>query len=360
MSHRTKRVLFSTPIWMLLEFFLLKYIFLLYGGVNDWYTFCITVILGLMQTVPMLFEEKKSRIITRFITRIFGVWEWFIVMLLISTTGIYIIDLFIHIPTNVISIIYLIIILIGAYAYYNAHHIVFNDYILKLDNIKEDINIVHISDIHFGSVRHEKLLINLRDRLNEIPDADIIIVSGDIADGSCIVEEDDFMALSEVKTPIVFTSGNHDYYPGIDNVHRALKKAGVHILENDSVQYKDLNIYGLSYSFGDIEYSSREELEESISDDLVNILVFHVPYNWGEFSKLGFDIQLSGHTHGGQFYPIKWFGNLVYNHYNLGLYKERLDGRNKYLNVTPGVGSMDIPMRWGTHSQIDILKLRGK
>lgn len=80
----------------------------------------------------------------------------------------------------------------------------------------------------------------------------------------------------------------------------------------------------------------------------------------GEFSKLGFDIQLSGHTHGGQFYPIKWFGNLVYNHYNLGLYKERLDGRNKYLNVTPGVGSMDIPMRWGTHSQIDILKLRRK
>ncbi len=133
MSHRTKRVLFSTPIWMLLEFFLLKYIFLLYGGVNDWYTFCITVILGLMQTVPMLFEEKKSRIITRFITRIFSVWEWFIVMLLISTTGIYIIDVFIHIPTNVISIIYLIIILIGAYAYYNAHHIVFNDYILKLD-----------------------------------------------------------------------------------------------------------------------------------------------------------------------------------------------------------------------------------
>ena len=106
MSHRTKRVLFSTPIWMLLEFFLLKYIFLLYGGVNDWYTFCITVILGLMQTVPMLFEEKKSRIITRFITRIFSVWEWFIVMLLISTTGIYIIDVFIHIPTNVISSIF--------------------------------------------------------------------------------------------------------------------------------------------------------------------------------------------------------------------------------------------------------------
>lgn len=51
------------------------------------------------------------------------------------------------------------------------------------------------------------------------------------------------MALSEVKTPIVFTSGNHDYYPGIDNVHRALKKAGVHILENDSIQYMDLYLW---------------------------------------------------------------------------------------------------------------------
>ena len=80
---------------------------------------------------------------------------------------------------------------------------------------------------------------------------------GDIADGSCIVEEDDFMALSEVKTPIVFTSGNHDYYPGIDNVHRALKKQGYIYLK--MILYNIwIYIYGLSYSFGDVEYPSRK------------------------------------------------------------------------------------------------------
>ncbi|OWT32650.1 hypothetical protein BGI41_06570 [Methanobrevibacter sp. 87.7] len=101
------------------------------------------------------------------------------------------------------------------------------------------------------------------------------------------------MALSEVKASIIFTSGNHDYYPGINNVHRALEKAGVSILENDSIEYKGLNIYGLSYSFGDIPYPSMEELKDSIVDNLVNIIIFHVPYYWDEFSRIGFDIQLS-------------------------------------------------------------------
>ncbi|OWT32649.1 hypothetical protein BGI41_06565 [Methanobrevibacter sp. 87.7] len=148
MNPRTKRVLITAPIWMLLEFFLLKYIFLLYGGINDIYTLGITIILGLMQTIPMLFEEKKSRVITRFIARLFGIWEWITVMFLIVTVGIYIIKVFIHIPTNIISLIFIIVLLIGVYAYYNVHHIILNNYTLELDNIKEDINIVHISDIH--------------------------------------------------------------------------------------------------------------------------------------------------------------------------------------------------------------------
>ena len=95
-----------------------------------------------------------------------------------------------------------------------------------------------------------------------------------------------------------------------------------------------------------------------IDDDKVNIINYHVPQNWEEFSRLGFDIQLSGHTHGGQFYPVVWIGNMIM--YNMGLFKKNIGGKDKYLHVTTGVGSMDYPFRWGTDSELVILKLRPK
>ena len=91
-----------------------------------------------------------------------------------------------------------------------------------------------------------------------------------------------------------------------------------------------------------------------IKPDKINILNYHVPYWWEEFSDMGFDIQLSGHTHGGQFHPAVFFCSLMFK-YNMGLFK---NASGRYLHVTTGVGSMDTPMRWGTDSEIVILKLR--
>ncbi len=60
MSFRTKRVFIATPFYMLFEFFLLKYLFLLFGGVKDVYLFIATLLLGGLQCIPMIFEEQKS------------------------------------------------------------------------------------------------------------------------------------------------------------------------------------------------------------------------------------------------------------------------------------------------------------
>ena len=351
MSFRTRRVLFSTPFYMLFEFFLLKYIFLLVGGLDDAYLLLLTVFIGLNRFMPMFFEAKKSRKITRFLTTIDGVWMWASVMFLIEIVVIYITGNFISLSTQINICLLLIVPILGVYNYYKAHQLVVHEKILKLDNITQDINIAHLSDVHFGSVRHKKIIRDISDKLNSL-NCDIAIISGDLADGSSVVLEDDFMAFKDVKMPIVFTPGNHDFYMGIENVINACRKAGVIVLDNESMQFKDLNIYGLPFSFDD---RSNPKLDESlICKDKINIINYHVPYFWQEFSELGFDIQLSGHTHGGQFYPAVWFGNLMFG-YNMGLFKNSL---GKYLHVTTGVGSMDTPMRWGTDSEIVVLKLR--
>ncbi|MBR4448053.1 metallophosphoesterase [Methanobrevibacter sp.] len=351
MSFRTKRVLFATPFYMLFEFFLLKYLLLLVGGLSDIYLLLITMFIGLNHFLPMLFEIRKSRKITRFLTTIDGVWLWASVMFLIDIIIIYLVGSFITLPLIVIILALAIVPILGVYNYWKAHRLVVNEETLKFNNLQRDINIAHLSDIHFGSVRHKKIISDIKDKLNTL-DCELAIISGDLADGSSVVEEDDFIALKDVKMPIIFTPGNHDFYPGIENVIKACKKAGIIVLDNESMEFECLNIYGLPFSIGDRNILQFDG--SLIKPDMLNIINYHVPYYWDEFSDLGFDIQLSGHTHGGQFYPAVWFGNLMFG-YNMGLFKNKL---GRYLHVTTGVGSMDTPMRWGTDSEIVVLKLK--
>ena len=353
MSRRTRRVLFVTPFYMLFEFFLLKYIFLLFGGMNDIYLFALTVLVGLLHCIPMLFETKKSTFFGRLLTTINGIWMWASVMFLIDIVVIYLIGRFVSLPLGIIFGLILIVPILGVYNYYKAHKLVVNEKTLKLDNLPRDIDIAHLSDVHFGSVRHKSIINLIANKLKELEDScEFAIISGDLADGSSVVEESDLMAFGEVNMPIIFTPGNHDFYPGIDNVIKACENAGIIVLDNQRKEFGDLSVFGLTFSFEDRE---APKVDESwINPNLINIINYHVPYYWDEFSELGFDIQLSGHTHGGQFYPVVWFANLMFG-YNKGLFKNK---SGKYMHVTTGVGSMDTPMRWGTDSEIVVLKLR--
>ncbi len=359
MSFRTRRILKTTPLFMIMEYIVLRYLLSLFSVTNDIMLIPMVLILGAMQCVPMLFEEKKSTRTGRFVSTLFGIWEWVFVMLLIYLAVIFIVEYFIRIPPAVLSLILLTIPAIGAYAYINAHRIVVKERTLVFDNLKKEYNIIHISDVHFGSIRHEKIIRDITSKIQELTDnSDIVVISGDLADGSCVIEEDDFMEFKKVNIPIIFTSGNHDYYPGLENVHKACKKAGMIILENQGTTYGNLNIYGLSFSFDDIEMPTTEQLKAFIDKDKINIVNYHVPTGWDALSEIGFDIQLSGHTHGGQFYPAVWLGNFFYGGYNMGLFKRRINDSKHYLHVTTGVGIMDFPMRWGTNSEIVVLRLR--
>lgn len=352
MSFRTRRVLFITPFYMLFEFFLLKYIFLLLGGVSDFCLLILTILIGLNHFVPMIFESGKSRRITRFLTTVDGVWMWASVLFLIDILIIYLIGSFVNLSTEINLIMLAAVPILGVYNYHKAHKLVVNEKTLKFDNLERDINIAQLSDVHFGSVRHRQIIKQVAGKLKELEGTcELAIISGDLADGSSVVEEDDFMALSEVNMPIIFTPGNHDFYPGIENVINACRKAGVIVLDNQAMEFDCLNIVGVSYS---IEDSGVPSVDKSlIKSDKINILNYHVPYYWDIFSDMGFDIQLSGHTHGGQFYPAVWFADKMFE-YNMGLFKSE---NGKYIHVTTGVGSMDTPMRWGTDSEIVVLKL---
>lgn len=357
MSFRTRRVLISTPFYMVFQFFLIKYLLLPICDVDDWHLCLPVVLIGFMRLVPTFLEAKKSTCFGRLLATIDGVWMWASLMFFIDLIVIYLLGMFIVLPRFVIYVLLAIVPALGIYNYCHAHKLVVNEEVLQLDNLASRINIVHLSDVHFGSVRHRQIIHQIALKLKELEGScDIAIISGDLADGSSVVEEDDFMEFKSVNMPIIFTPGNHDFYPGIGSVIRACKNAGIIVLDNDNYEFKNLNIYGLTYSFEDIEMPSSDEIKSKINPDCVNILNYHVPYDWDDFCDLGFDIQLSGHTHGGQFYPVIYFSQMLFK-YNMGLFK---NDSGKYIHVTTGVGSMDTPMRWGSDSELVILKLRKK
>ena len=329
---RTERVLFTTPFYMLFDFFILKYLFLLFGGISNWHILILTIIIGLMHFLPTLLETKKSRGITRFIARFYGFFVWCSLMFLIELIFINVFGLFISVPIGIIVLLLTAVPLFGLYNYHHAHQIKVKERTLKFENLKEDVNIVHLTDVHFGSLMHAESMKNLAEELKKLEEVcDLAIISGDLADGSCIIEEDSFMPLSDVDMPI--------------------------ILDNEQIGFKDLSIFGFSYSFDSLLPVSEQTLRDAVKEDSVNLMIYHVPQKWEEFSDLGFNLQLSGHTHGGQFHPVTFLANILLS-YNMGLFERIAGGKKAYLHVSTGVGVMDYPMRWGTDSELVILKLR--
>ena len=168
MSFRTKRVLISTPFYIIFQFFLLKYIFLLFGGVDDVILIVISVLIGLMRCIPMFFEERKSTIVGRFFQTVDGIWMWASLMFLIDIVFIYALGSLIALPNFIVYMMLAIVPVLGVYNYYKATKLVVNAKILEFDNLTRDINIVHMSDVHFGAVRHKHIISQIAEKFKEL------------------------------------------------------------------------------------------------------------------------------------------------------------------------------------------------
>ncbi|MDR2830169.1 MAG: metallophosphoesterase [Methanobrevibacter sp.] len=342
-----KSILYGIYLYFLLYF--ISFLFTDGYNVN-----ILTIAIVTVDLLSFVIEYFYSNPITRFSITLSEIIKWLALMYGMVTFAIYIIQIAIPLPKYIMLLMYLAVVLVGIYAYINAHRIIITEHDLEINNLCEELTIIHISDLHIGSIRNKKLLTNLINKINSVS-ADIVIISGDLADGYSSIKENMFITLKESKIPIFFVFGNHDYYRGIDPLLKATEIAGIKSIINDKIEFKGLNIFGLPYSFGN-QHEQEEtikKIEKMIDSYQVNILVYHVPINWEFFRSIGFDIQLSGHTHGGQFYPMTLIFKRAFP-YLKGLFKDD----NTYLSVTDGVGTGSPPLRLGTHSEIVLLHLK--
>jgi len=235
----------------------------------------------------------------------------------------------------------------------NARFIRTKNITLKTKNIQRDIRIVQLSDIHMGIIHGRRFLAQLVDKVNSL-EPDLILITGDLIDGPFKSPETLYTTLKKLKAPTYFATGNHEYMVGINGALEIIGKMGIKILRNNSIEI-DNNIQLIAIDDrweGDMSLSA---LFKSVKPDQkkFTILMSHQPRDFDIAAKAGVDLMLSGHTHGGQFFPMIFFTPLMYK-WGKGLYK--LNGSTLY--TTTGVGTWGPPIRLGSNSELVLIDLK--
>lgn len=221
---------------------------------------------------------------------------------------------------------------------------------------RKQVKIVAASDIHLGTSIDKKML-HKYVRMINARKPDIILLVGDITDRSFgpVMEQKMEQELSQLHAPLgVFAiTGNHEYYSGVpEEINEYLRAAGIRML-HDSVALVDHSFYLVGRD--DRTNQNRlplEELVKGLKPELPIILLDHQPYALEQASNNGIDLQISGHTHNGQFFPGNLFVNRIFE-LGHGYLKK---GKTHYY-VSSGLGIWGPLYRIGTQSELVEIRL---
>jgi len=222
--------------------------------------------------------------------------------------------------------------------------------------------IAQISDIHVGSTIKRGYVLAIVDSVNQLQ-ADIVAVTGDLVDGSVADLSQDVAPLAGLASRhgTFFVTGNHEYYSGADAWIAELRRIGIRVLMNEHVvlgaRGSALVLAGVTdpsaHHFDPKQRSDpRAALAGAPADASVRVLLAHQPRSAEAAAEAGFQLQLSGHTHGGQFWPWNLFVPLQ-QPFTAGLHRLR----NLWVYVSRGTGYWGPPKRFGAPSEITRLRL---
>jgi predicted MPP superfamily phosphohydrolase len=227
----------------------------------------------------------------------------------------------------------------------------------------EKFRIVQITDIHAGLTVERDWIEAIAQQVQELK-PDLIALTGDLADGSVTYLHDHVAPLAKISAPEgkFFVTGNHEYYSGAEPWIEEVKQMGYRVLLNEhqliSRGDSSIVVAGVTDISGDrFLHHHTSDPTKAIAGapaDMVKILLAHQPRSLYAALPLGFNLQLSGHTHGGQFFPWNLLATLGQPHI-AGLHKHE----NMWVYVSRGTGYWGPPVRLAARSEITVIELTG-
>ncbi len=211
-----------------------------------------------------------------------------------------------------------------------------------------------ISDVHLGHVRNGGFLRRMVAKISkEEPDA--IFIAGDLYDGTAIDARRAAEPLSELVAPhgVYFVAGNHEQFGDDGKYLHAIAATGVRVLSNEKVEVDGLQIVGVPYRNAARDGHFASVLNSIRLDrDRASILLTHAPDHPEIAEAAGVSLQLSGHTHLGQFIPWSWMARRIYRQFVYGL--SRIGKMQVF--TSSGAGTWGPPLRLGSNPEIVVLE----
>lgn len=258
----------------------------------------------------------------------------------------------------------LLVSLILYIGYKNSQEINLHTQTIKIDKPASEIseiNIAFASDIHLGTVVDNERLEKIVSFLNSIK-PDIIIFGGDLLDEDITKLEENNSAESlkhlSAKYGVYAVTGNHEYIGGIEKAIPFIKKHNIILLQDTSYLIaKTFYLIGREDKdkarFTGQPRKKLTDLLNEIDKSLPLILIDHQPSEIDEAVKNKVDLQISGHTHNGQFFPINLIVKLIYE-FPYGYHKKQ----NTQFFISTGVGTWGPPIRIMAPPEIVLLKVK--
>ncbi len=235
----------------------------------------------------------------------------------------------------------------------------------KLPQALSGVTIAQLSDVHIGPILEKDWLRGVVEMTNALG-ADIIVITGDMVDGTVEELKHHVASLADLRAPhgVYFITGNHEFYSGAKEWRAHITSLGIRVLSNEGVEITPRAGADTLYLAGVEDYHASQfgEMKQDIAlamaarkPEQVAILLAHQPVAIHEAVTYDVDVQLSGHTHGGQIFPFN-FAVYVQQPYVKGLHT--YPNSDTQIYVSSGTGFWGPPMRVGTSSEVALITLR--
>lgn len=250
-------------------------------------------------------------------------------------------------------------IIYSMYGVWNAYHPRLVDFTVRIENLPPNWRgktLVQLSDVHLGRILGADFLSRVVTEVNARNPA-MVLITGDLFDGSDGKLEELVAPLNNLVAPqgIYFVTGNHETYLGVQRSLTALRNTPVRALADERVAVDGLQVIGISYPERGHALGFAEKMAKLPGFDPASpsVLLYHSPTQVAEAKAAGINLQLSGHVHQGQIFPLQFITRLIFGRYYHGLHKEG----NYTLYTTSGTGLWGPTMRTGNHPEIPVIHL---
>lgn len=248
--------------------------------------------------------------------------------------------------------------------FFDAHNIRETKINIDSKNLPEVyplLKILQISDVHISQTLGGDFIADIVSKAKSL-NPDIILITGDIADIDPRKNKKIISELSSLNPPLgkYAVTGNHEFYLGIDIATQFYEMCGFRLLRGEQIKVADgIVILGVDdengKNFENYSDITEDKLLEDVNADNFVFLLKHKPYVL-EKIKDRIDLQLSGHTHGGQIFPFSLIVKAIYKYFS-GLY--RVSDR-MFLYVSRGTGYWGPPIRFFAPPEITLFEIRRK